>query len=135
MGGPLATAGWLVFIAAAQDAFLRAFDADTGKELWRGTLPAAARACPTTYRTRTGAQFVAIVAGGRKCGESRRLGGCVPDSVAVARLTMVARLHVRKCRSGSFARCVPLAAGRSRTASGPWTAVAIKDGAGRDCGS
>ena len=41
-GGPLATRGGLVFIGAALDRYLRAFDAKSGAELWAGRLPAAA---------------------------------------------------------------------------------------------
>ncbi len=64
-GGPITTAGGLVFIAAAMDNYLRAFDVDTGKELWKGRLPAGGQATPMTYRLREeGKQFVVIAAGG-----------------------------------------------------------------------
>jgi len=63
-GGSLTTAGGLVFIAAARDTTLRAFDVETGKLLWGGDLPASAQATPMTYRTQTGKQFVVIAAGG-----------------------------------------------------------------------
>ncbi len=63
MGGSVITAGGLVFVAAATDDFLRAFDADTGAELWRGRLPAGGQATPMTY-TRGGKQYIVIVAGG-----------------------------------------------------------------------
>jgi len=63
MGGSIVTAGGLVFIAAATDDFLRAFDIETGAELWRGRLPAGGQATPMTYN-RNGRQFVVIVAGG-----------------------------------------------------------------------
>ncbi len=65
LGGPLATAGGLVFVGAAMDDYLRAFDADTGEELWRGSLPAGGQATPMTYRSRAGGrQYVVIAAGG-----------------------------------------------------------------------
>jgi quinoprotein glucose dehydrogenase len=65
MGGPLATAGGLVFIGAALDDYLRAFDVETGEELWKGRLPAGGQATPMTYRVqRDGRQFVVIAAGG-----------------------------------------------------------------------
>jgi quinoprotein glucose dehydrogenase len=65
MGGPLATGGGLVFIGAALDDYLRAFDIETGAELWRGRLPAGGQATPMTYRLeRDGRQFVVIAAGG-----------------------------------------------------------------------
>jgi len=62
-GGPLATASGLVFIGAALDDYLRAFDAKTGAELWTGRLPAAGVATPTTYLWQ-GRQYVLIAAGG-----------------------------------------------------------------------
>ena len=62
-GGPLATASGLVFIGAALDDYLRAFDAKTGAELWTGRLPFAGIATPTSYLWQ-GRQFVLIAAGG-----------------------------------------------------------------------
>jgi quinoprotein glucose dehydrogenase len=63
-GGALTTAGGLVFIAAARDTALRAFDVETGQVLWTGELPASAQATPMTYRVPSGKQFVVIAAGG-----------------------------------------------------------------------
>jgi len=65
LGGPIMTAGGLTFIAAAMDDYLRAFDTDTGKELWKGRLPAGGQAMPMTYLAGKGRkQFVVIAAGG-----------------------------------------------------------------------
>ncbi|HEY3122826.1 MAG TPA: pyrroloquinoline quinone-dependent dehydrogenase, partial [Thermoanaerobaculia bacterium] len=59
------TGGGLVFIAAAMDDFLRAFDVETGRELWKWELPAGGQATPMTYQLRKGGkQFVVICAGG-----------------------------------------------------------------------
>ncbi|MFI5245418.1 MAG: pyrroloquinoline quinone-dependent dehydrogenase [Gemmatimonadales bacterium] len=67
LGGPLATAGGLVFIAAAMDHTLRAFDIETGRDLWHASLPASAQATPMSYRARTGGkQFIVIAAGGHQ---------------------------------------------------------------------
>jgi quinoprotein glucose dehydrogenase len=63
MGGSMITAGGLVFIGAAMDDHLRAFDLDTGKELWRSRLPAGGQATPMTY-TMNGRQYVVLAAGG-----------------------------------------------------------------------
>ena len=63
-GGAITTAGGLVFIAAARDTTLRAFDVENGKVLWEAELPASAQATPMTYRSRSGKQFVVIAAGG-----------------------------------------------------------------------
>lgn len=62
-GGPLVTAGGLVFIGAAMDDYLRAFDARTGEELWKGRLPGGGQATPMTYEWQ-GKQYVVISAGG-----------------------------------------------------------------------
>jgi quinoprotein glucose dehydrogenase len=66
-GGPIVTAGGLVFIAATQDAKIRAFDKATGALLWEAPLPAAGFATPSTYAVR-GRQFVVVGAGGGKLG-------------------------------------------------------------------
>jgi quinoprotein glucose dehydrogenase len=66
-GGPIVTAGGVVFIAATQDAKFRAFDKTTGTLLWETTLPAPGYATPSTYRVR-GKQYVVIAAGGGKLG-------------------------------------------------------------------
>lgn len=63
LGGPIVTGGGLVFTAAAMDNYLRAFDSETGKELWKYELPAGGQATPMTY-TINGKQFVVIAAGG-----------------------------------------------------------------------
>jgi quinoprotein glucose dehydrogenase len=63
-GGPIATAGGLVFIGASQDARFRAFDARTGKVLWVADLTENGRTVPITYQGKSGRQYVAIMAGG-----------------------------------------------------------------------
>jgi quinoprotein glucose dehydrogenase len=64
LGGPIATAGGLVFMAATLDRSIRAFDIETGEEKWRGELPASGKATPMSYRLLSGEQFVAIAVGG-----------------------------------------------------------------------
>jgi quinoprotein glucose dehydrogenase len=63
LGGPIVTAGGLVFTAATKDAFLRAFDAKTGEQLWQGPLPVPAQSTPMSYKA-GGKQFLVIAAGG-----------------------------------------------------------------------
>ncbi len=63
LGGPMVTAGGVVFTAAAKDNGLRAFDSETGKELWKYDLPAGGQATPMTYILK-GKQCVVIAAGG-----------------------------------------------------------------------
>ncbi len=65
LGGSLATAGGLVFIGATNDKRFRAFDKDTGKEIWTTRLPASGHATPMTFMgTKSKKQFVVIAAGG-----------------------------------------------------------------------
>jgi quinoprotein glucose dehydrogenase len=66
-GGPIVTAGGLVFIAATKDEKLRAFDKWTGEVLWETTLPAGGYATPATYEA-AGRQYLVIAAGGGKMG-------------------------------------------------------------------
>jgi glucose dehydrogenase len=61
-GGPMVTAGGLVFMGAATDARFRAFDSKTGKELWAGKVERTAAAIPMTYQAGNGKQYVAITA-------------------------------------------------------------------------
>jgi quinoprotein glucose dehydrogenase len=63
LGGPIATAGGLVFSAGTMDNYIRAFDADTGRELWAFELPAGGQATPMTYSV-NGKQYLVIAAGG-----------------------------------------------------------------------
>lgn len=63
LGGPLITAAGLAFVAAATDNYLRAFDVATGRELWKGRLPAGGQATAMSYQIQ-GRQFVVIAAGG-----------------------------------------------------------------------
>ncbi len=71
IGGPIATGSGLVFIGAAMDDYLRAFDGATGKELWKGRLPAGGQATPMTYVWK-GRQYVVIAAGGHSKLDTRR---------------------------------------------------------------
>jgi quinoprotein glucose dehydrogenase len=64
LGGPIVTAGGLVFIGASNDKRFRAFDSRTGKELWATKLEMSAHAVPMTYRGRNGKQYVAVTAAG-----------------------------------------------------------------------
>jgi quinoprotein glucose dehydrogenase len=64
LGGPMVTAGGVVFVAASLDRSLHAFDIQTGKELWTGQLPASGKATPMTYQLASGEQFVGIAVGG-----------------------------------------------------------------------
>jgi quinoprotein glucose dehydrogenase len=64
LGGPIVTAGGLIFIAATLDRSLHAYDIETGRELWRGELPVSGKATPMSYRLASGDQYVAVTAGG-----------------------------------------------------------------------
>jgi quinoprotein glucose dehydrogenase len=80
LGGPMVTAGGLVFAAAGMDTALRAFDVTSGVEVWRAELPASAQSTPMTYET-GGKQYVAICAGWHG-----KLGTKMGDAVVAFRL-------------------------------------------------
>ncbi len=64
IGGPIITKGGVAFLGAAVDNYLRAYDLTTGRELWKGRLPAGGQSTPMTYAADDGTQYVLIVAGG-----------------------------------------------------------------------
>ncbi|HUS07605.1 MAG TPA: pyrroloquinoline quinone-dependent dehydrogenase [Bryobacteraceae bacterium] len=65
LGGSMVTAGGLVFIGATDDSRFRAFDKDTGKELWTARVPASAHATPMTFISKKNKkQYVVVAAGG-----------------------------------------------------------------------
>jgi quinoprotein glucose dehydrogenase len=80
LGGSIVTGGGLVFVAAAMDNFIRAFDVETGKEIWKAELPASAQATPMTYSA-GGKQYLVIAAGGHG-----KLGTKMGDAVVAFRL-------------------------------------------------
>lgn len=74
-GGPIATAGGLVFIGASNyDKKFRAFDKTTGELLWETTMPFSGNATPATYEV-NGRQYVVVAAGGGKDNRSKTSGG------------------------------------------------------------
>ena len=64
LAGPIVTGGGLVFLGATNDNRFRAFDANTGKELWAVKLDYAANAVPITYQGKNGKQYIAVMSGG-----------------------------------------------------------------------
>jgi quinoprotein glucose dehydrogenase len=64
LGGPIATAGGLIFVAGTFDPAIRAFDITNGKQLWKAALPTSARAMPMTFQAPNGKQLLVISAGG-----------------------------------------------------------------------
>ena len=74
LGGPVVTAGGLIFMAGTLDAAIRAFDVTSGEELWKGALPTSARATPMTFRGPNGKQYLVISAGGHGIREAGPLG-------------------------------------------------------------
>jgi quinoprotein glucose dehydrogenase len=87
-GGPIVTAGGLVFCAGTRDPKLRAFDAGTGRELWAGALPFVGSAPPATYEV-DGRQFVVVPAtGGGKLGSppgDAYVAFALPETAVTAR--------------------------------------------------
>ncbi|MCF5706142.1 membrane-bound PQQ-dependent dehydrogenase, glucose/quinate/shikimate family [Pseudomonas syringae] len=80
-GGPLITAGGVIFQGATADNFIRAYDVNTGELLWQYELPAGGQATPSTYTGSDGKQYVIISAGGHGS-----LGTTLGDSVIAFRL-------------------------------------------------
>lgn len=64
IGGPIATASGLIFVGATTDRRFRAFDAETGRQVWEVELEAAAHSVPMTFLGRDGRQYVVVAAGG-----------------------------------------------------------------------
>ena len=69
-GGPVITTGGLIFIAASKDEHIRAFDKQTGEEVWKYKLPAGGYATPSTYMV-DGVQYLVIASGGDKMGTAK----------------------------------------------------------------
>ena len=63
VGGPIVTAGGLVFTTASQEPFVRAFDSATGQEIWTQSIPVPSQATPMTYSIH-GKQYLIIADGG-----------------------------------------------------------------------
>jgi quinoprotein glucose dehydrogenase len=64
LGGPISTAGGLVFVGGTLVPALYAFDVETGQQLWKADLPSSAKATPMTFRGPDGKQYVVVSAGG-----------------------------------------------------------------------
>ncbi len=71
-GGPIATAGGLVFIGATSDRYFRAFDAANGEILWEQQLDYAPLTVPITYKGKDGRQYVAVMASGSSLAPAAR---------------------------------------------------------------
>ena len=93
-GGPMVTAGGLVFIGATRDRRFRAFDSRTGKELWSTRFDYNVTAIPITYMGKNGKQYVAVVAATNGQGNN--------ESLHVFALTV--RATTNRCRCS---RCPP----------------------------
>ncbi len=72
-GGPIVTAGGLVFCSGTRDSKIRAFDKDTGEELWSGKLPWVGSAPPATYEI-NGRQYIVTASTGNKVGKQSEYG-------------------------------------------------------------
>lgn len=91
LGGAITTAGGLVFIGATPDAYLRAFDVESGRELWKSKLPAGGKATPMTYLGKDGRQYVVISAGG-----DGKAWGKADSVMAFALPSATAKVHRKK---------------------------------------
>ncbi len=66
LGGPITTKGGVVFHSGTQDYYLRAYDVESGAELWKGRLPSGSQSTPMTYVGQDGRQYVVLTAGGAR---------------------------------------------------------------------
>ncbi|MFD0857487.1 membrane-bound PQQ-dependent dehydrogenase, glucose/quinate/shikimate family [Roseovarius aquimarinus] len=64
VGGPISTSGGLTFYSGTQDYYLRAFNSETGEEIWRGDLPLGSQSTPMSYVGPDGRQYVVVTIGG-----------------------------------------------------------------------
>jgi quinoprotein glucose dehydrogenase len=64
LGGPIMTAGGVAFMSSTLDYYARAYDVNTGRQLWQARLPAGGQATPMSYEGADGRQYVVVVAGG-----------------------------------------------------------------------
>ncbi|HEX4165649.1 MAG TPA: pyrroloquinoline quinone-dependent dehydrogenase [Bryobacteraceae bacterium] len=92
LGGPIATAGGLTFVAGTLDNAIYAFDIETGKQLWRGDLPTSARATPMTFQGPDGRQYLVVCAGGHQPAGTQPLG----DYVVAFALPLLHAAHLPK---------------------------------------
>jgi quinoprotein glucose dehydrogenase len=83
MGGAISTGGGLVFTGASLEPYLRAYNTDTGEEIWKSELPASPQSTPMTYEWE-GKQYILICAGGH--GKAKDFGSKMGDSVVSFRL-------------------------------------------------
>jgi quinoprotein glucose dehydrogenase len=77
LGGPIVTAGGLVFMAGTFDPAIYAFDVERGAQIWKGDLPTSARSTPMTYRASNGKQYLVVCAGGHGLPGAAPLGDSV----------------------------------------------------------
>jgi quinoprotein glucose dehydrogenase len=126
LGGSIATAGGLVFIAATNDSRFRAFDSRTGKLLWETKLEASGHTSPITYMGRDGRQYVALMAEG---GGGYLAGGLSNSLVAFA-LPDVSRTALPVSVSKAVATAA--AARRGRPEVGAFAPVVLPAGGAKE---
>ena len=93
-GGPLVTAGGLVFVATASDRTVRAYDRDNGKVVWKTDLPTGSEGVPASYEV-NGRQFIVFPVAAGTGGFSIRLGGPRPGGRAQPACLAVPRARPR----------------------------------------
>jgi quinate dehydrogenase (quinone) len=72
LGGPVMTKGGIAFHSGTQDYYLRAYDTETGEELWKGRLPSGSQSTPMSYIGKDGRQYVVLTASGARYNPSDR---------------------------------------------------------------
>jgi glucose dehydrogenase len=123
LGGSIAAAGGIVFIAATNDSRFRAFDSKTGKLLWEVRLEASGHTSPITYMGRDGRQYVALMASGG----GGFLGGGLSNTLVAFALPDIPR----KPLPSSVTAAVAAAAGSGAPKAGADAAVVPPPGGAR----
>lgn len=126
LGGSIATAGGLVFIAATNDSRFHAFASKTGKLLWEANLEASGHTSPITYMGRDGRQYVALMA----AGGGGFLGGGISNTLVAFALPDVPRKPLPVSVSKAVAAAA--AARRGKPQVGAFAPLSLPPGGARD---
>lgn len=133
LGGSIATAGGIIFIAATNDSRFRAFDSKTGKLLWEVKLEASGHTSPITYMGRDGRQYVALMASGG----GGYLGGGLSNSLVAFALPDVPRKPLPAAVTEAVAAAAAASGAPKAGPSGavPATAAGVKSLVENTCGT
>jgi quinoprotein glucose dehydrogenase len=125
LGGAITTAGGLTFVGATDDARFRAFDTQSGKEVWTVKLPASAESTPITYADAKGQQYVAVVATGG-LGVGAKLAGDVLVVFSLSGTQSIDSLAAPVETAAAPSAAVPVVASTGHLPPGPGHDVMVR---------